>query len=212
MNWAREKNRTTNLADTKVHQIREGKKKESKFPVPLEEWQAVGEKLIRKWSLAQVVLVGSGMRYGELAAMRSEHLQKSKGNGAIEIPEAKGRVGRIVPVSKVVFEAAQELLEIRAKGEAKSEDEEKDDRESPFIPDDEGVQMGDRIESACARAGVRRYTAHQLRHTYATGCLMNGMNLLEFQRRMGHADLKTTEAYLHIVQAIKGDPKDYAPV
>jgi integrase len=38
------------------------------------------------------------------------------------------------------------------------------------------------------------------------------MDLLDLQRRLGHADLKTTEAYLRAVRSLKGDAKQFAPV
>ncbi len=38
------------------------------------------------------------------------------------------------------------------------------------------------------------------------------MDLLELQRRLGHADLATTQIYLHIVRSVQGDRKQYAPI
>jgi integrase len=68
------------------------------------------------------------------------------------------------------------------------------------------------VGPSCRAAGVPRYTAHELRHTYAATCLQNGIDLLELQRRLGHADLKTTEACLRVVRSLKGDAKRFAPV
>jgi integrase len=215
MNWARDNDRATNLADTKVHQLKEPKKKASKFPVPTPDWRAVEKLLIPKWALAQTVLLGSGMRYGELAAMQDRYLHESDVGGCSNrIPDSKQRVGRIVPVSKTVFDAAKELVKLpreRVTPGAKVK-KKPGEADRTYPPNDEGSQMDKRLASACRRADVRRYTVHQMRHTYATGCLMQGMNLLELQRRMGHADLETTEAYLHVAEAIKGDVKLYAPV
>jgi site-specific recombinase XerD len=59
---------------------------------------------------------------------------------------------------------------------------------------------------------VKRYTGHELRRTYAMTCLLNGMDLLELHRRLGHADLRTTEVYLHVVRSRRGDERQFAPV
>lgn len=71
--------------------------------------------------------------------------------------------------------------------------------------------MTHRLASAYRRARVTRYTVHELRHTYATTCLLNGMDLLELQRRVGHADLLTTEVYLHVARSLQSDERQFAP-
>lgn len=56
------------------------------------------------------------------------------------------------------------------------------------------------------RSGVRPLGAHRIRHTFATMCLEKGVNLRRIQRWLGHADLKTTEIYLGLVD--DGDLSD----
>jgi len=195
MNWARGHGKTHNDGDKKVRQVREPRQKTSKRPVEPRRWRAAHERLQEKWKLAQEVLVGSGLRYGELAALKADDLHDAdNGGGSIVVPESKGRVGRDIPVSGPVLAAARQLL---AQG---------------GVPDDNGSQLDNRLAVACKAAGVRRYTAHELRHTYAASCLLNGMDLLELQRRLGHADLTTTQIYLHVVRSVQGDRKQYAPI
>jgi len=195
MNWARDHSRTQNDADKKVRQVREPKQKTSKRPVEPKRWCATQEHLGEKWRLAQEVLVGSGLRYGELAALQADDLHDAEnGGGALVVPESKGRIGRDIPVSAHVLGAARQLLKLGG------------------VPDDNGSQLDNRLEAACRAAGVKRYTAHELRHTYATTCLLNGMDLLELQRRLGHADLTTTQIYLHVVRSVQGDKRQYAPI
>lgn len=44
----------------------------------------------------------------------------------------------------------------------------------------------------------KKITCHSLRHSFATRLMDKGINLREIQELMGHADIKTTEAYTHV--------------
>ena len=64
------------------------------------------------------------------------------------------------------------------------------------------------VKSAVRKAGIdKRATVHTLRHSFATHMLENGINIRVLQDLMGHADVKTTEIYTHVmrrdIQSIK---------
>lgn len=51
---------------------------------------------------------------------------------------------------------------------------------------------------ACDKAGIRRITVHQFRHSHATLLLHNGMLINEVSRRLGHSKVSTTlNIYTH---------------
>lgn len=56
------------------------------------------------------------------------------------------------------------------------------------------------IKIAVDRAGItKRISSHTFRHSFATHMLENGVNIRVVQELMGHADVKTTEIYTHVM-------------
>jgi integron integrase len=57
------------------------------------------------------------------------------------------------------------------------------------------------VKTAADRAGImKRIGCHTFRHCFATHMLENGVNIRVVQELMGHADVKTTEIYTHVME------------
>ncbi len=71
------------------------------------------------------------------------------------------------------------------------------------------------VNAAMVKAGFvsGKYTAHTLRHSFATHLLDNGCDINTIKILLGHADLRTTGIYLHLQQSKRDgiiSPLEYA--
>jgi site-specific recombinase XerD len=61
-----------------------------------------------------------------------------------------------------------------------------------------GIQKA--VKMAVGRAGIcKKVGCHTFRHSFATHLLENGVYIRVVQELMGHADVKTTEIYTHVM-------------
>ena len=186
LGWAREAGLTRNRADEEARIIREDRDVNPPSNLPVKRWEAVFEHLAPKWRSACEVMLGAGLRYGEVARLQADDIL----GASLSVPRAKGGRGRVVPVSARTRAAARRLVRLGG------------------VPDDEASQLNHRIDAAARKARVEPFNPHELRHTYATICLANGVPLRDLQARLGHASIRTTERYLHAAEP--GKPR--API
>ena len=71
-----------------------------------------------------------------------------------------------------------------------------------YRDEDKPISVGtvqESLKRAAVTAGIqRRVTPHTLRHAFATGLLDAGVDLRTIQQLLGHAQLSTTQRYLHV--------------
>lgn len=69
-----------------------------------------------------------------------------------------------------------------------------------------GSPLGERFAAARDAAGVPKITFHGLRHTFGTTLARAGWPVGDIQALMGHADIATTQIYMHYAR--RHDPGD----
>lgn len=65
--------------------------------------------------------------------------------------------------------------------------------------------IDDKLEQIIKDNNLRRLTYHKLRHSHATFLLANGADIETVRNRLGHADISTTNIYVHALE--KNDKK-----
>jgi integrase/recombinase XerD len=137
----------------------------------------------------------SGVRVGELAALRTRDIDLDEG---LAVVFGKGSKERIVPVGGAAIRALTVYLREtrptldngRGRGVAFL-----NARGRPLS------RMGvwKILRKHVDRAGIhRRVTPHTLRHSFATHLLEGGADLAAVQEMLGHADISTTQIYTHV--------------
>lgn len=133
------------------------------------------------------LLLYTGLRVGEAAALRVEDVVLNERSGKVMVRSGKGRKYREVPLHREARRALREYLEVRP-----------DQGEALFLGQRgplgvRGIQM--RLKEIGKAAGVD-VTPHVLRHTFATRLLRKaGVDLVTVAALLGHESVATTAIY-----------------
>ena len=154
-----------------------------------------------------VTLYAAGLRLSEATHLRIRDIDGQRMQ--IHITNGKGRKERLVPISPRLLQELREYW--------------KHDRPSNFLfpgktPDvplsSATIQKACKLAAALARIS-KLVTPHTLRHSYATGLLEAGVDLLTIGRLLGHSSFTTTMIYLHVRRPhldSTPSPLDWLPV
>ena len=154
------------------------------------------------WSAMVLTALRTGLRQGELAALRWQDLdlpgrklrvKRSVWKGHISSPKS-GRF-REVPLSTKLAEVLQDHRHLRG--------------ELVFCRENGSMfkytQLRWPLWRASRRAGLRKAGWHMLRHTFASHLAMRGVPLKAIQELLGHATMEMTMRYAHLAPSIHRD-------
>ena len=149
---------------------------------PLDIVKAVKAEKDNEVKLAIMIMASMGLRVSETRNLRHEDINLST---AQAIVMGKGRKERCIYFPSYIIEM------IKATGKKQGAIFEK--------WDDRGFRYA--IYSAFKRIGIE-VSPHQLRHSFATRAINDGMRLDVLREILGHTSISTTQIYLHTNNAI----------
>lgn len=168
-------------------------KRPKKLPVVLSDQEA--SRLLecvenRKHRAVLMTCYGAGLRLREATHLQIKHIDGVRQQ--LHIVAGKGRKERFVPASPRLL---QELREYWKLG-----------RPQQFLfpgktPDRplSSTTIQKAMKLAVAKASIKKpATPHTMRHSWATGMLEAGVDLLTISKILGHASFVTTMVYLHV--------------
>lgn len=166
------------------------------------------EPLIDSWVR---LAISTGLRCGELAGLqwgdidlqlRQLHVKRQVYRLRVTTPKSNRM--RTVPLSDAAVEAL-EAQKAHTLLRALGTDEdwvfwERDEGAAGRTPHgwvtDDRVKRG--FERVITKAGVKRIRLHDLRHTFASHCIMRGVPVEVLREWLGHVDIQMTMRYAHL--------------
>jgi integrase len=132
-----------------------------------------------------VTALNTGMRKSEILNLRWADVDLK--NLRITINNSKNNERRIVPINKNLHKELSPLLK-RANGNFVFSNS----YSKPFGSISKG------FSAAIKRAGIEDFRFHDLRHTFGSYMVMQGVDIRTVQQLLGHKDIKMTMRYSHL--------------
>ena len=153
-----------------------------------------------EWSAMIMVAVRTGLRIGELRALRWEDVDLVKGVLTVKQNVVRGVVGtpksgkgRVVSLSADTVRFLKAHRHLRGELVYCKSDGSRHTKNGCKWP----------LWRACKGAGIRRIGWHVLRHTFASHLAMRGVPLKIIQELLGHSTIDMTMRYAHLSPDIK---------
>jgi len=137
--------------------------------------------------------LATGMRYSEILGLKWENVDLVKRQIIIKAESSKSGRQRIVPINCSLHSM---LLRLKQMNKGMSD--------YVFLYEDPKSRKFRHVTTvrraftaACKRAKIKNLHFHDLRHTVGTRLIESGVDPISVKNILGHANLKTTEIYLH---------------
>lgn len=156
--------------------------------------RATGKQGIRDRCIV-LLLYHTGVRAGELAALRLDDLSLGERSGQLNVRRGKGNKARCVPLNAAARAAIRDYLQVRPANEVKH-----------LLVGQRGEMLSahaiyDVVVKYAHLAGLDGISPHTLRHTFARALVAAGTPLTDIADLLGHRSLDTTRIYTKASQA-----------
>lgn len=142
------------------------------------------------------ILIQTGLRISELAAMKMDHVKwaEDDGQSMLEVPGSQSTPGRTIPLNKAVRDAVKDYTKERPSSELDNIFVTKNGR--PLLVRNIRATLGRYFK----QIGLEDVTVNDLRHTFVAEHLRRGASVLLVSKIAGHKRLSTTENYLKYIE------------
>jgi len=151
---------------------------------------------------ALLLIRATGIRIGECCRLDKGSLRHLGGNQwALHVPLGKLHNERWVPVDDRARNIFGRILSLA--GQPPSDTADPTSVPLLLLPNGKTVahwRLRQALRDAAKRAKCPHVWPHQLRHTYATEMLRNGMSLPALKELLGHRDIRMTMGYVQVTQ------------
>jgi len=151
-----------------------------------EECQALVKASIAHLQPIVITALNTGMRRGEILSLQwDKHIDLK--NGFILLDQTKNGERREIPINQTLRKALKRMPR---------------HLKSPYVFTSEKGERYKEIKrafnSAVRRAGIKDFTFHDLRHTFASRLVMAGVDITTLKELLGHKTLEMTLRYAHL--------------
>lgn len=141
------------------------------------------------------LMYSSGLRLSELVSLRVRDIALEE--LTVHVKEGKGRKDRITIFSEKIRDDVERFMRGKGADEYLFQSPMKDSHGRHYRLSGRTVQKV--FENALKRAGiVKKATPHDLRHSFATHLLENGISIRHIQQLLGHKNITTTTIYTRV--------------
>jgi integrase len=139
------------------------------------------------FSASALIMIYTGMRYGEISTIHPDDIHLEDGYLTGGIKTDAGKQGEILLIPKIKPLVEQVLIPINKLSNYTAE----------------GFRKG--FNRMQADAGIPRHTVHECRHTTATLLAVNGVHPSVISEIMRHTNYSQTMEYTHVPLSVKMD-------
>jgi integrase/recombinase XerD len=169
-------------------------RKEFRLPEILTEEQilhVISTTQNQKHRLIISLLYGTGIRLGELRFLKMAHIDRQ--NLQIKVVCGKGARDRFTLLPKNLLQDMETYFWLHRPKVYLFEGQ------IPSVPmNDRSIQHAIRQSMIACGLGAFKFSAHSLRHTFATHLLDQGNDIHTIKELLGHSKIETTMVYLHL--------------